>query len=510
MKSVIKLQNVTKTYVIDQKKQNVLDDINLDILCGEFILLRGDNGSGKTTLVNLLCGLQSPNQGAIEVFGKSPQDPKSHLRLGTMLQRAKPVEYLTVKETIQLFRSYYPQPLELEDTIKRSRLDTKQNDYATTLAGGQAQSLYFALAIVGNPDLLILDEPTNNLSQEARENFWKQVREFHSQGKTIIAISHSQQDCDEIADLVTRELILEPSHGKIQEISSPRYQDLLAVVNSTDNSPQHSPASSDYQENNFISNSKAFWGQFYAEMLQGFRKIDTVLGSAISAIAIGFFLDKSSQESFQACVSISLSALILFLCITQFCLKIASERDRGWLKLIRITPLPFTTYLAAKVGIFSLLALTMSGLSLITAELECLVHHKPALAFEPWMLWLSLILLLAIVPFAIFSFTLGYLFKPESVRWVSLIVIALILLTVGWNPTSLFPQPWFEQLVLYSPAYHYGQLIAWIGQANFQISNSIIFKFDNYPLVHILWLLWWTVVAGVLAQLAYRREVLSG
>lgn len=506
MKSVIKLRNVTKTYVINQKKQNVLDDINLDILCGEFILLRGDNGSGKTTLVNLLCGLQSPNQGAIEVFGKSPEDPKSHLRLGTMLQRAKPVEYLTVKETIQLFRSYYPQPLELEDTIKRSRLDTKQNDYATTLAGGQAQSLYFALAIVGNPDLLILDEPTNNLSQEARENFWKQVREFHSQGKTIIAISHSQQDCDEIADLVTRELILEPSHGKIQEISSPRYQDLLAVVNSTDNSLQHSPASSDYQENNFISNSKAFWGQFYAEMLQSFRKIDTVVGSAISAIAIGYFIDKTSQESFQANVSIYLGALILYLCIAQFCLKIASERDRGWLKLIRITPLPFTTYLAAKVGIFSLLALTISGLSLITAEVESLVHHKPALAFEPWMLWLSVILLLAIVPFAIFSFTLGYLFKPESVRWVSLIVIAFVGLTVGWNPTRLFPQPWFEQLVLYSPAYDYGQLIAWIGQVNFPQT----FKFDNHPLVHILWLLWWTVVAGVLARWAYRREVLSG
>jgi hypothetical protein len=74
--------------------------------------------------------------------------------------------------------------------------------------------------------------------------------------------------------------------------------------------------------------------------------------------------------------------------------------------------------------------------------------------------------------------TLGYLFKPESVQWVSLVVLAFILFTVGWNPTTLFPQSWFEQLVLYSPAYHYGQLIAWIGQANFQP----IFRFDNYPL----------------------------
>ena len=134
--TAIKVQNLSKTYVINKQKQKVLDNINLEILPGEFILLRGDNGSGKTTLVNLICGLQNPDEGSIEIFGKSPKDPQAHLKLGTMLQRAKPVEGLTVKETIRLFQSYYPKPFELGDTIERSRLTGKQNDYATSLAGG--------------------------------------------------------------------------------------------------------------------------------------------------------------------------------------------------------------------------------------------------------------------------------------------------------------------------------------------------------------------------------------
>ncbi|TAO04833.1 MAG: ABC transporter ATP-binding protein, partial [Phormidium sp. SL48-SHIP] len=284
MKTAIKIQNLSKTYVINKQKQKVLDNVNLEILPGEFILLRGDNGSGKTTLVNLICGLQAADEGLIEIFGKSPKDPQAHLKLGTMLQRAKPVEGLTVKETIRLFQSYYPKPFEVNETIERSRLTGKQNDYATSLAGGQAQSLYFALAIVGNPDILILDEPTNNLSVEARANFWKQVREFDRQGKTILAISHSEQDCDEIADLVTRELRLSNETGDVEVQEFPRYQVLLnycteleAAANVKAESSSDATTSSTSQSDPGSFSFKAFWGQLYVELLQSFRKVDTIV-----------------------------------------------------------------------------------------------------------------------------------------------------------------------------------------------------------------------------------------
>ncbi|NMG60756.1 ABC transporter ATP-binding protein/permease [Geitlerinema sp. P-1104] len=513
MKTAIKIENLSKTYVINKQKQKVLDNVNLEILPGEFVLLRGDNGSGKTTLVNLICGLQAPDEGSIEIFGKSPKDPQAHLKLGTMLQRAKPVEGLTVKETIRLFQSYYPKPFEVNETIERSRLTGKQNDYATSLAGGQAQSLYFALAIVGNPDILILDEPTNNLSVEARANFWKQVREFDRQGKTILAISHSEQDCDEIADLVTRELRLSNETGDIEIQEFPRYQALLnycteleAAANVKSESSSQRNTSSTAQSAPRSFSFKAFWGQLYVELLQSFRKVDTIIISLGLAMVAGVSIEQNTPEQFQSLLAASLAALVIFVCVSQFGVKIASERDRGWLKLLRITPLSFTTYVAAKVGNFLVLASLMTGLAFLSGWGASQFSESGSFIWEPWMFYLSFILVLGVVPFAIFSFSLGYLFKTESLQWAILAFLAIMAIGLGFNISPLLPQPWIADVVLFLPTYHYGQLVAWMGE----IELEQIFRFDGYHWIHILWLLWWTVVAGMFARWVYRREQLSG
>lgn len=513
MKTAIKIQNLSKTYVINQQKQKVLDNVNFDILPGEFILLRGDNGSGKTTLVNLICGLQVPDEGSIEIFGKSPKDPQAHLKLGTMLQRAQPVEGLTVKETIRLFQSYYPQPFDLAETIERSRLTTKQNDYATTLSGGQAQSLYFALAIVGNPDILILDEPTAGLSSEALENFWTQVREFEQQGKTILAISHSEQDCNEIADLVTRELRLSNKNGEVNIQEFPRYQELLNDCTELEEATKVKSESSSEVETSSTSTSdpgsfsfKAFWGQLYVELLQTYRQIITLVISLGFAILAGFVIEWKTPNQFQSLVATSLVALVIFVCVSQFGVKIASERDRGWLKLLRITPLSFTTYLAAKVGNFLVLASLMTGSAFGSGWVASQFSENSSFIWEPWMFYLSFILVLGVVPFAIFSFTLGYLFKTESLSWPVLAFLAIMGVSFGLDISSLLPKAWMADIILFLPTYHYSQLVAWIGE----VELEGVFRFDGYHWIHILWLLWWTVVAGMLARWVYRREQLSG
>ncbi len=512
MKTAIKIQNLSKTYVINKQKQKVLDNVSFDILSGEFILLRGDNGSGKTTLVNLICGLQIPDQGSIEIFGESPRDPQAHLKLGTMLQRAKPVEGLTVKETIRLFQSYYPQPLELNETIERSRLTDKQNDYASSLAGGQAQSLYFALAIVGNPDILILDEPTNNLSVKARANFWEQVREFDRQGKTILAISHSEQDCDEIADLVTREVRLNKQNGEVDIQEFPRYQKILnnrtelsTAAQGSESSPEVEALLTPKSDIGGFS-LKAFWGQLYVELLQTYRKIDTVIVGLGLAIFAGVSIEENTPDRFQSLVAASLTALVMFICVSQFGVKISSERDRGWLKLLRITPLSFITYLAAKVGNFLVLASLMTGLAFVSGWVKSQFIEASTFIWEPWMFYLSFVLVLGVIPFAIVSFTLGYLFKPESLQWAVLALLAIVAISFGFNISPLLPQPWIADLILFLPTYHYGQLVAWMGE----IELGEVFRFDGYHWIHILWLLWWTIVAGILARWVYRREQLSG
>jgi ABC-2 type transport system ATP-binding protein len=515
MKIAIKIRDLSKNYVINKQNQKVLDKINLDILPGEFILLRGDNGSGKTTLVNLICGLQAPDEGSIEIFGKSPKDPQAHLKLGTMLQRAKPVEGLTVKETIRLFQSYYPQPFDLAETIERALLTTKQNDYAINLAGGQAQSLYFALAIVGNPDILILDEPTNNLSSEARKNFWKQVREFEQQRKTILAISHSEQDCDEIADLVTREVRLSTDNGNLEIQEFPPYQALQKYYHELEEGAKlKSESSADAEKSsNFKSESepgsfsfKAFWGQLYVELLQTFRKADTIVISLGLAIFAGVLIEQNAPDQFQSLVAASLAALVIFVCVSQFGVKIASERDRGWLKLLRITPLSFTTYLAAKVGNFLVLASLMTGSAFISGWGASQLSGNPSFIWEPWMFYLSFILVLGVVPFAIFSFTLAYLFQTESLNLAVIAFLTIMALSSGLNISSLLPQDWVGDVILLLPTYHYSQLVAWTGK----VEMEGFFRFDGYRLIHIQWLLWWTVVAGMLARWVYRRERLSG
>ena len=506
MQPIVTLKNVTKTYRINQQSKNVLEDISLEIWPQEFILLRGDNGSGKTTLVNLIAGLQSPDKGEITVFRKSPRNPDSRLQFGIMLQRAKPVENLKVYETINLFRSYYPQPLETQDVLKRTRLTEKQNDEATTLAGGQAQSLYFALAIVGNPDLLVLDEPTNNLSVEARQNFWQQVREFYSQGKTIIVISHSQQDCDELQDIVTRELKLSLDNGRVEEtILKPEKYESIKSPNSQEK------INSDFTEsaNTTISsiNLKALWGQFYVEMLQVIRKVDLVLVSLSLAILLGFFTTKQvpSPEQFRAIISMALAGLVLFISVNQFCVKIASERDRGWLKLLRITPLSFSTYLAAKVGTFLVLVLSSITFAVGTGWLASVIYHRE-IGFGFWLINLTLTLLLGVIPFAIIGFCLGYFFKSESLQWVTLILIAFAGFTLGLDLDTLGMPQWSQDIIPYSPIYHYTQLIAWVGHVNI----LPFYKFDGYSFLHIQWLLWWTVVGSLLARWVYFRERLSG
>ncbi|MGL5196501.1 MAG: ABC transporter permease, partial [Chroococcales cyanobacterium] len=335
------------------------------------------------------------------------------------------------------------------------------------------------------------------------------------QRKTILAISHSEQDCDEIADLVTREVRLSTDNGNLEIQEFPPYQALQNYYHELEEGAKLKSESSADAENssNFKSESdpgsfsfKAFWAQLYVELLQTFRKADTIVISLGLAIFAGVLIEQNAPDQFQSLVAASLAALVIFVCVSQFGVKIASERDRGWLKLLRITPLSFTTYLAAKVGNFLVLASLMTGSAFISGWGASQLSGNPSFIWEPWMFYLSFILVLGVVPFAIFSFTLAYLFQTESLNWAVLAFLAIMAVSCGLNISTLLPQAWVGDVILFLPTYHYSQLVAWMGE----VELEGIFRFDGYPLIHIQWLLWWTVVAGMLARWVYRRERLSG
>ncbi|MGH9512934.1 MAG: ATP-binding cassette domain-containing protein [Terriglobales bacterium] len=195
---IASLNGASKAYGNVQALKNV----DLAIHAGELVALLGPNGAGKTTAVKLLLGLATPSAGTISVFGGNPVDADFRIRTGAMLQVAKVPETLRVREHIDLFSSYYPNPLPLAETLAAAGLESIKNRKFGELSGGQRQRVLFALAICGNPDLLFLDEPTVGLDVEARRMLWEQIRRLLSQGKTVLLTTHYLQEADALATRV--------------------------------------------------------------------------------------------------------------------------------------------------------------------------------------------------------------------------------------------------------------------------------------------------------------------
>ena len=195
---VSQLERVTKQYgdVI------ALDDVTLRVKRGEVLALLGPNGAGKTTAVNLMLGLLRPDQGAVSLFGTSPDDVAAKVRIGAMLQISGVPPTLTVREHLESFASYYPAPLPVAKVVELAGLAEVANRQYGKLSGGQKQRLHFALAMIGDPDLLFLDEPTTGLDVASRRDFWRQVRSFLDDNRTVVLTTHYLEEADALADRI--------------------------------------------------------------------------------------------------------------------------------------------------------------------------------------------------------------------------------------------------------------------------------------------------------------------
>jgi ABC-2 type transport system ATP-binding protein len=195
---VAELRGVTKRY----RDIEALRGIDLVIGSGQILALLGPNGAGKTTAVRILLGLLRPTSGSAAVFGHSPESIEAKLRRGAVLQVAKVPETLKVREHIELFASYYRNPLPARETIAAAGLAGVENRLFGDLSGGQKQRVLFALAICGNPDLLFLDEPTVGLDVEARRGLWGRIRAFAARGGSVLLTTHYLDEADALADRI--------------------------------------------------------------------------------------------------------------------------------------------------------------------------------------------------------------------------------------------------------------------------------------------------------------------
>jgi ABC-2 type transport system ATP-binding protein len=206
----IDLRNVSKSYRGPDGPIRAVRDVDVSIAAGETAALLGPNGAGKSTTIDMLLGLSKPDGGTVSVFGRPPRDAVDAGLVGAMLQTGGLIRDLSVSELVAMMASLYPDPMNVEEALEVTGLKTLAHQRTHKLSGGQTQRVRFALAIVSNPELLVLDEPTVALDVEGRREFWSIMREFAARGKTVLFATHYLEEADSNAD---RAILM--AHGRI-------------------------------------------------------------------------------------------------------------------------------------------------------------------------------------------------------------------------------------------------------------------------------------------------------
>nr|MBN1229584.1 ABC transporter ATP-binding protein [Anaerolineae bacterium] len=200
MQPVIEINNLTKTY----GDTCAVDDVSLAVYPGEIFGIVGPNGAGKTTTVELAIGLRKPDAGSIRVLGLDPQQDAFALgeRIGVQLQQAALPDRMRVWEALDLFASFYRRSVAWQPLLDQWGLGDKRKATFASLSGGQQQRLFIALALVNDPELVVLDELTTGLDPHARRNTWNLVRAIRDQGKTVVLVTHFMDEAEKLCDRV--------------------------------------------------------------------------------------------------------------------------------------------------------------------------------------------------------------------------------------------------------------------------------------------------------------------
>ena len=194
----IVLSRLSKSY----GNVHAVRSVDLAIAPGETVAILGPNGAGKTTTIEMVLGLTRPDSGTVTLFGKSPAQAVAAGAVGGMLQTGALVEYLSVRELVTMVASVYPRPLPVEQAMRLAGVTEFAGRRTNKLSGGQTQRVRFAIALVSNPDLFMLDEPTAAVDVEGRREFWTSIRAVAAEGKTVIFATHYLEEADAYADRI--------------------------------------------------------------------------------------------------------------------------------------------------------------------------------------------------------------------------------------------------------------------------------------------------------------------
>lgn len=216
--TAIRVTDLVKTYP-GKPPVEAVRGVSLEVRAGECFGLLGPNGAGKTTTLEILEGLLDPTRGEVEILGQTWARNETALRrrIGISLQETRLADKLTVVETLRLFRSFYPTGLTVDEAIARVSLEEKASSFVVKLSGGQKQRLAVACALVGDPDLVFLDEPTTGLDPQSRRQLWDVIRSLNGRGRTVVLTTHYMDEAERLCDRVA---VID--HGRVIALGTPR------------------------------------------------------------------------------------------------------------------------------------------------------------------------------------------------------------------------------------------------------------------------------------------------
>ena len=198
----IRLAGLSKTFRSPEGPVHAVAGIDLEIAPGETVALLGPNGAGKSTTIEMMLGLTRPDAGTVSVFGLPPERAVDAGSVGAMLQTGAPIRDLSVRELVAMMASLYPAPLPIDEALELAGIGPLSGRRTQKLSGGETQRVRFAVAVVADPELLVLDEPTVAMDVESRRAFWAAMRAFVAREKTVIFATHYLDEADAYADRV--------------------------------------------------------------------------------------------------------------------------------------------------------------------------------------------------------------------------------------------------------------------------------------------------------------------
>jgi ABC-2 type transport system ATP-binding protein len=238
----IKLESLSKSY----GSVRAVRSIDVEITFGETVAILGPNGAGKTTTIDMMLGLTRPDSGRISLFGMEPGEAVRAGAIGGMLQTGTPIPYLSTRELITMVASLYPNPISVDEALRLSGTGDIADRQTTKLSGGQTQRVRFAIALVANAKLLVLDEPTAAVDVERRRDFWAVMRSIAVTGKTVVFATHCLEEADAYADRIIvmarsqvvadgsateiKAIVSNALFGRLPEVSTEELKSLVGVV----------------------------------------------------------------------------------------------------------------------------------------------------------------------------------------------------------------------------------------------------------------------------------------